>query len=301
MNNMKYLINNEQINRFNTQFESLASVFIERWGGIPFSEKVPLIQLKHLFYACAISHNVNWDFLCENVIPKIYAETQGFELEKIAQLDSAKMEKIFAGYNKPHKIEAKRRSQMLRSLAEEIQNKGDNLFKDLLYIRTLIGKGGFFDCVNDLSVFCEDPLKKKSNLLAHLIIRAKIVKITDEENLEPAIDYHIMRVYLRTGRIKISDKKTCDRLRENATYTLDEITELRQSVRCAMKLMCKQYSQSMATLSFVDWILGREYCDRMTPLCKFGQKSCPVKSLCSSAGMPKEQILSEPKSNHGYY
>jgi len=191
---------------------------------------------------------------------------------------------------------------MLRNTAFELlEMKSTFSFKSLLCSNTLLGKEGFLTKVNALTVFKEDPLHKKSNLLAHLAIRAKIIDITDEHCLEPAIDYHIMRIYLRTKRLLIKDNSISIILKNNGTFTNEEINELRSFIKNTMKFTCSNFNISMANLCFVDWVLGREFCHYDNPICKMKNGDCPIIDKCDSYKIPQSELLKEPLNNLGHY
>ncbi len=298
----QYVIDDIQLSKFAELFDRLEIEFKNKWGGIPFSEQSKIDQVKSLFFACAICHNVNWDFLCNNVIPKIRNSTDNFSLDKLTEIKNENIKSYFDGYNKPHKIDANRRTNMLIDLGKEISELYSNdFFYDLIDSPILLGNYGFLTKINSLSVFGDDPLHKKSNLLAQLLIRANLLNVDDEEKIEPAIDYHVIRVYLRTGRIKILSEELVNKFINRSNLTQEEITNLRKQIRDAMVVFCKQYNKSMAKLCFVDWIIGREYCHYDNPFCSNNTKKCPVCNMCTSCGLSVESMMVEPKNNNGHY
>src|SRR3546814_15988328 len=55
-------------------------------------------------------------------------------------------------------------------------------------------------CSSDLA-YTGDPFDKKARVLAHDLHREGIMMFSDPENLKPAIEYHLIRLYLRSGRV----------------------------------------------------------------------------------------------------
>lgn len=226
-----FTINEIQMDKINETFESILSNLESKYLWVPFEGQEPVERLKNFFFVCAICHNMNWEFLCNVVIPKLEAETRGFNLDKLRNIKLENLKDFFKGYAKPHKVEAGRRLEMLVTLAGELKKQDDIFFEELIKSKSLKGEDGFLVKVDRFSVFNEDPLRKKSNLLAQLAITSGLINVSDENELSLPIDYHIMRVYLRTGRISINNENVRKRLLDKDEFLLDEITELRQ-IKC---------------------------------------------------------------------
>lgn len=280
---------------FNMVFDKLFNEFSPKWGEVPFANLPILHRLQCLFYACAICHNINWDFLCRHIIIHIFNNTNGFDPNKLIEFEIHTFRGLFKEYDKPYKIEAETRLDIIRILANET-NLG--FFKSLLQASSLYGPGGFLTMINKLKIFGEDPLHKKSNLLAHFVLREKMIQVVDQGYLEPAIDYHVIRVYLRTGKVNVRSDELRRRLVLKDKFKLEEIILLRYHIAETMRTFCSKYNRCMAQLCFVDWIVGREYCHAETPACSSG---CPTRSICMSSNLPINDMMFEPISNHGFY
>lgn len=297
--NLRYTTDEKQMALFAVSFDELSRNF-EKWNHVPFQDQVPLERFKSLFFACSICHNITWEFLCDNVIPRIRNATNGFSSTMMKEIDSVTIKQFLVGFD-PNRIDSERRALMLRRLSDQIEDKEPDFFETLLKSDTLGGEDGFLVKVNSLAVFGDDPLHKKSNLLAQFALRAGLLKVSDEIELEPAIDYHIIRVYLRTGRLNILDNTTRKLLLNGGSWTGEEITELRQQIRNAMMLFCRKYKRSMAKLCFTDWVIGREYCHRHSPECENSKENCPAWQCCQSCGLPTNSMLLEPTNDSGHY
>ena len=78
--------------------------------------------------------------------------------------------------------------------------------------------------------FRDDPLRKKSNVLVHEIVRDRIANFDNSTQIAPAIDYHIMRLYLRSGRVLPLHRETLDLLKKNSAPRPRLVKLLREAV-----------------------------------------------------------------------
>ena len=98
------------------------------------------------------------------------------------------------------------------TLVREFEGKVESLF--LGAGRRLYGSDGFMERLDRFQAFQEDPLRKKSNVLVHEIVRDGIAKFNGSSaQIAPAIDYHIMRLYLRSGRVLPMHSETFELLK----------------------------------------------------------------------------------------
>src|SRR5262249_60455831 len=92
---------------------------------------------------------------------------------------------------------------LIRDVGSTIENqfegKAANIIKGAG--RRLHGPDGFLLRMDRFQAFRGDPLRKKTNVLVHEIVRDHIVDFEDSARIAPAVDYHIMRLYLRSGRV----------------------------------------------------------------------------------------------------
>ena len=72
----------------------------------------------------------------------------------------------------------------------------------------LDGADGFYAAMKAVPAFAEDRLEKKARVLAHDVFREQIINFRDPENLRPAVEYHLLRLYLRTGRVYPTEQCT---------------------------------------------------------------------------------------------
>ena len=292
-----YKINEICINKFAESFPSIYKEFMD-FGGKVFDDSDVKVSVKKLFYACAICNNMNWDFLCHTAIPRLFDITDGFNYSRVCSLDTVTVESVFLEYPKKHKIEAANRIEMLRKLSYYTTNINPAIFDNILHVNTLSGETGLSNLINSIPVFEDDPLHKKGNLLVQILLREGIVNVEDQDNVEPSIDYHVIRFFLRYGFFEL-DEITMQRLSRGDSFSLDETTALRQSIAECMKQLSKA-GIPIAKMGFIAWSVGRTYCRTEEASCKHNS-SCPVCHECIGNSDPKYRSLKEPESNVGYY
>ncbi|MEK7567145.1 MAG: hypothetical protein AAB527_03375, partial [Patescibacteria group bacterium] len=110
----------------------------------------------------------------------------------------------------------------------------------------------------------EDPLLKKNVLLAMALANRPehFLKVGPDEEWPPIVDYHLMRLPLRLGLVRLDEYEE----QENVSRLwVDEKTEnkIRTTVYYTMLSLI---AESGKTMAFVDHLLwsGRKYCPEMT-------------------------------------
>ena len=126
----------------------------------------------------------------------------------------------------------------------------------------------------------EDPLRKKSNLLA-MILRARpeaFLVWSGAEEIEPIVDYHLMRSALRSGALDVVDEALLTKLRSRDLVTESEEWAVRYP---AYRAIDQLVAQSPATGTMVDMFLftnARKCCPEMSaPLCD----ECLLDPVCA--------------------
>ncbi len=254
-------------------------------------------RMKMLLYICAVCHNINWEYLCTQFIQKLDSWSSGLDEAKLMSIEERDVEAFFLTYPKKHKVDAKRRAKMIRMLATELA-KRESFFDQISNASSLIGEKGVLSILNALPVFSEDPLHKKSNLFAQLLIDLDIVHVDDEERIEPLVDYHIIRLYLRTGRIRVLDETLKQKLMARQVVTVEEVTSLRFEIAEQIKRFCVKYNKKISELNTIDWNVAREHCTTEKIYCTEG---CILSEYCDSYGKGLREMLIEPICDHGFY
>jgi sugar/nucleoside kinase (ribokinase family) len=125
----------------------------------------------------------------------------------------------------------------------------------------------------------EDPLRKKSGLLALILSQRpeKFLSLGEDEEVEPVIDYHLMRSCLRTGLIDVADDVLKTKLENRQLVVSDEEWAVRLAAYRAIEQVVGMSGKSTGA---VDWFFfgARQRCPEMTePECA----RCPVDSVCA--------------------
>jgi len=125
-----------------------------------------------------------------------------------------------------------------------------------------------------------DPVEKKSFLLLLYLNESGIWKIRDLQNLEIAIDYHIMRIALRAGIVNLVNNALASRLQQRKSVKQSEDNEVRKTVREACSLLSKYSGHSAFEIDTMLWNMGRSCCFyEHDPICD--AKICHKRDRCS--------------------
>jgi len=145
--------------------------------------------------------------------------------------------------------------------------------------RRLRGPGGILARLADCDAY-SDPVEKKSSLLVMFCVRCGAWQITDLDALKVAIDYHIMRIALRSGMVTIQDPGLAARLRARTAVSAAEDNAIRTAVRDACDLLVRASAHSVFDVDNLLWMIGRNCCFYdYDPIC--GANPCTRREACS--------------------
>lgn len=125
----------------------------------------------------------------------------------------------------------------------------------------------------------EDPLRKKSGLLA-LILHQRpeaFIKFAEGEQVEPVIDYHLMRSCLRVGLVDILDEELRTKMTSRELISPADEGAIRHTAYRAIEHVVALSGKSTGA---VDWFFfgARRRCPEMTePECSL----CQIDSVCA--------------------
>jgi hypothetical protein len=125
----------------------------------------------------------------------------------------------------------------------------------------------------------EDPLRKKSLLLAHILnVRPeRYFKFGEVESLPPVMDYHLMRSCLRMGMIDVLDEKLRQSLEERRLVSEQDEWAVRYTSYRAVEGLPNLSGRSMATVGSYLFD-SRRFCPEMTePDCA----ACNADPVCA--------------------
>jgi hypothetical protein len=142
----------------------------------------------------------------------------------------------------------------------------------------LHGQPGILELMSEFQAY-SDPIQKKSFLFMMFVSQAGIWEIKDLENLKVAVDYHIMRIALRSGMVRV--RGTLDRvLKERQEVDAATDTEIRGAVQEACDLLVRHSGHSVFEVDNILWMMGRNCCfyDHK-PIC--GGNACFKQDRCT--------------------
>ena len=260
----------------------------------------------------AICHQINWDFLSGRLSSLF--DMGGRDARELSTTTAHDVDAWLAGYHRPERIKSKERAALLRDVGATIvlhfEGKAENLLEGSG--RQLHGPDGFMERLDRFQAFRTDPLRKKSNVLVHEIVRDGVASFNDSAQITPAIDYHIMRLYLRSGRVLPLHRETLDLLKKDSVPRPRLVRLLREAVSEAVSLTALYAGMSIPDVNSLEWQIGRDVCDRARPNCRGGNFSiaerfglagdgCPYASFCRAFADKEWRLLREPDLKKSFY
>lgn len=138
----------------------------------------------------------------------------------------------------------------------------------------------FLDLLDRIGGYKEDPLRKKSALLA-LILNQRpenFLPLRDDEQITPVIDYHAQRSCLRFGLVDVIDESLKDKLRNRQIISLDEEWAVRYAAYRATEQVAAQSGKSNGAVDWFFFSNARKLCLEMTePRCQL----CQLDPVCA--------------------
>ena len=127
--------------------------------------------------------------------------------------------------------------------------------------------------------FMGDPLAKKANLLAVILSARPERWLTarDPETIQPIVDYHMMRLCLRTGLVRVDDPDLHRRLAARLWVDAPEEESIRKATSRAIEALVERTRCSVAAIDGLFFSLGRSVClETAAPQCE----RCPLRTAC---------------------
>jgi len=138
----------------------------------------------------------------------------------------------------------------------------------------------FLSLLDRVGGYREDPLRKKSSLLALTLNQRPegFLPLEEAEAVAPVIDYHAMRVFLRLGLVEVLDPALQERLIARVELTTEEEWAVRYAVYRAMGQLVACSGRSTGAVDQFVFANARRHCLEMeTPDCA----GCPADLLCA--------------------
>lgn len=254
----------------------------------------------------AICHQINWDFLRKAVYDATLNNKEWLKPTNLVKISTDFVDNMFVGYSKIERVRANERALLLRKIGELAVtfNGFSNLFLDKLdniFPASQI-RANLLSC----SVFKDDPGEKKLQLL--------LQKLSNYDSLSelnslymPAIDYHLIRSFLRRGLIVSKNKIAKDFITlSNVDRKENTVSALREW--CAL-LVCRISSYTglnVGIVNQIEWHIGRSVCIENVPDCYLENSDsewlhpqfnkCPFYNTCFAVKYDGELLkIKEPR------
>jgi len=140
---------------------------------------------------------------------------------------------------------------------------------------------GFLGQLDHVGGYKEDPLRKKSALLAAILIQRPEgwLRPAPDEDVPPIVDYHCMRSCLRLGLVRLEDDGLRGRVERRRLVSAAEEAAIREG---CFEAVAEVHRASGRPMGAVDWFFfqNRTRCPEMTaPDCA----ACPADPVCAHA------------------
>lgn len=275
-------------------------ILAERQAGDPFSlhHLSQLEQITALGHLVGICDRLNWDFTLGPLATSLWSMTEGFVPAKVESLSTQDFQRAFGSYKRSDgRVQYAARLRRLRDIARHFARH--KIPERLRSSSTALGDHGALSLLRESPVFSDDPVHKKCNALLHELVRRRLVTLSDSAAIPPAVDYHILRLYLRTGRVLVTDQQIYERLIARTPMRIELLTELRKATADAVMRTAWFAAVSISVLNDAEWAFARQACRRDAVWCATDR--CLVGALCPSARLNPAEMLTEPRSMHGHY
>lgn len=290
---------------------------LEPWSHLP---EIDQFAFKTLFIS--ICHQMNWDVLQSALAGWLLPNTSA-RLEEFTKTTPKQISLLLKNYPRQERVRAIERARILRETAASLLillGSGGSL-RGLLNRPELDGGLGFYQLIAGIPAYRGDPFDKKARVLAHELHREGIIEFTDPGNLKPAVEYHLIRLYLRSGRVvPTSDSVTKELLGEGRSARPRLVNLLRGAVDLAMRQTAFYAGIDVATLNYIEWQIGRSicveelgpnlvarYCEAPAPddmpkdVRTLAKRHCPFAGFCNSLNDPAYPWFREPQFQKTIY
>jgi hypothetical protein len=280
------------------------------WSTLPRSQ-----QLAFKIAFIAICHEFNWDFL-QSRLAEVLLDDPVNLAERLATVDSRQVREWLLDYPRQERVQAPKRAALLRDVGRVLLARWHGDAATLIADTggRLAGNGGFLQELDHFAAYRSDPLHKKSQVLVHDLIRESIMRFDDENVVEPAVDYHLIRIYVRTGRVVPLDPALDPFFEGHPRPRGRLMLLLRETVSEAAKLTAMYAKIPVPDINYVEWQLARVICRVEGPGCEQAPRgdlphdvaglvgtTCPYNGFCEKFNRKPDRVLREPQFSKGYY
>ena len=162
-----------------------------------------------------------------------------------------------------------------------------------------------------------DPHFKKAFVFLKAVDKLDMFRPQDRDQLFIPVDYHLIRMALRTGLVTVTDPTLAEQLRNQRDASQSDDLEIRQEVKLAYKALENISGINVFVLDEMFWTIGRSCCHYSRPTrcttCDLSDCSvmksfdyqcpghCPLATVCLGAGDQAYRALFEPHLTTTFY
>lgn len=211
-----------------------------------------------------------WDYLIRAFTSSCSMNPSSLDPARIEQITESELSHLLASAATDScvtLVDLARRAEILRQTAHELLDLSGGSISLLLdrASHKVGGDTGAYKLLSGMTAF-RDPLKKKSGaflLTAHF---GRLWIVSDQENLEPMIDYHRMRLLCRTGCIKFTDLELQRKLESKQRVAINVEENIRAAAADICRLLVRLTGLGMFECDNLLWAHARSCC-RNQPVC----------------------------------
>ncbi len=211
-----------------------------------------------------------WDYLVEAFAAWAERDPGGLDLSRMSALNQAGLENLLRlpfDTSRVTLTDLERRAAILVDVSDAIEDRYAGEVVRLLQAcdNRVGGVGGAYGLLRALPGFM-DPLEKKSSAFLMAVHFSGRWPIHDQENVRPMIDYHRMRLLLRTGCIVPLSSDLASQLRSRETVQLADGAAIRAAAMEICSAIPSMTGMAVFDFDVLLWALARSCC-RNRPLC----------------------------------
>ncbi len=252
-------------------------------------------RLRMLFYSVAVCHQTRslksdkhklygWDLIEKTFLDLAIGQSMLLDAQLLnrasAESIATELQVAFSddGNARHSTIDSvNERVRLMVDLSNFVQQRFGGSFTKLVEMtngKLINHEHGLYEILRQTEAF-SDPLRKKSSFLAKLLFDCSLFPITDSENYLPIMDYHMQRVLLRLGCVKVQDTELALSLRNRIPVNSDQA--VRSACIDAMQILIFNSGIGPWIMNDIFWSLGRSCCNETT-LCT---DKCCMKEPCT--------------------
>lgn len=243
-------------------------------------------DLLHLYILVGICHQINWNFLMESLDEIRIKTPPKFTPEYLSKITHKELTSWLSAYPKKQRLSKEmKRAALVRDMAKLLIKKYNGKVMNLARKSAgkLGGKNGIYALLSETITYGEDPLKKKATVFIDLAEELGLIKFSDWKNYIPPIDYHMARIFMRCGAVRILNKQLLKKLQAYKPTTKEEDLIIRQACIDAITNMAGKNYKKRKKLQGIFWALGRDCCHEDGPNCENCQlKDCDCKKYIAN-------------------